>query len=170
MSRRPLVDPRILVLLTVALCLALLAACGGADTATQAPEADATIAPTAAATQAAPAQPMATTPPQPAATSTPVPQAQPTATAAAPTSDRVVPTGTINVGYKELGLFGTDPKLTPGQVMLFVGSVVSESLLSTTVDGNFLPKLVTDWSVTPTVLFGHSSWQEGVQFHKGLVR
>ena len=49
MSRRPLVDPRILVLLTVALCLALLAACGGADTATQAPEADATIAPTAGA-------------------------------------------------------------------------------------------------------------------------
>ncbi len=167
MSRRPLVDPRILVLLTVALCLALLAACGGADTATQAPEADATIAPTAAATQAAPAQPMATTPPQPAATSTPVPQAQPTATAAAPTSDRVVPTGTINVGYKELGLFGTDPKLTPGQVMLFVGSVVSESLLSTTVDGNFLPKLVTDWSVTPDSLIWTFKLQEGVQFHKG---
>jgi peptide/nickel transport system substrate-binding protein len=77
------------------------------------------------------------------------------------------PEGTLNVGYKELGLFSTNPKLTPGQVMLFVGSVVSESLLYRDVEGNYLPKLVKDWSVSEDSLVWTLNLREGVQFHHG---
>ena len=163
------------LLLLLALGLTLLAACGTSATAT--PEAAATAEPTAppaTATQspqptsppsgAQPTQP--SQPAQPVATSTPAPRAQPTNTPAAPPA-AAEPTGTLNVGYKELGLFGTNPKLTPGQVMLFIGSSVGESLLSTTEDGNFLPKLVKEWSVSEDSLVWTFKLQEGVQFHKG---
>ena len=156
------------LVLLIAFSLTLVVACGTSATAT--PEATelasaATAAPTSppapagqpTATQAAPAA-------QPSATATAVPQAQPTATPIAPAG--AAPEGTLNVGYKELGLFGTNPKLTPGQVMLFIGSSVGESLLSTTEDGNFLPKLVTEWSVSPDGLVWTFKLQEGVQIHK----
>ena len=166
--------PGTALLLALIVSLALLVACGSSATATPEPEAAATTAPGApsptatsapqqqrpTATQSAPAA-------QPAATATPLPQAQPTATPSAPASAMAKPSGTLNVGYKELGLFGTNPKLTPGQVMLFIGSSVAESLLSTTEDGNFLPKLVKEWSVSEDSLIWTFKLEEGVQFHKG---
>ena len=172
MTLRWKIGPKSLVMLMLALGLALLAACGTSAT-EEAPEPAATT-PAATATPL-PQQPTAppsgeqqaqpTQPSQPSATATAVPQAQPTATPAAPAG--AAPEGALNVGYKELGLFGTNPKLTPGQVMLFIGSSVGESLLSTTEDGNFLPKLVREWSVSEDSLVWTFKLQEGVQFHKG---
>ena len=156
------------LVLLIAFSLTLVVACGTSATATPEatePASAATAAPTSppapagqpTATQAAPAA-------QPSATATAVPLAQPTATPIAPAG--AAPEGTLNVGYKELGLFGTNPKLTPGQVMLFIGSSVGESLLATTEDGNFLPKLVTEWSVSPDGLVWTFKLHEGVQLHK----
>ena len=172
MTLRWKIGPKSLVMLMLALGLALLAACGTSAT-EEAPEPAATTpaatatplpqqptAPPSGAQQAQPTQPS-----QPSATATAVPQAQPTATPAVPAG--AAPEGALNVGYKELGLFGTNPKLTPGQVMLFIGSSVGESLLSTTEDGNFLPKLVREWSVSEDSLVWTFKLQEGVQFHKG---
>ena len=149
----------ILAFLLVGL-LVVAVSCGGAAE----EEAE---SPTAAATQppAATAAPAATTAPT-APAATPVAQAQPTDTPAlAMTGDQ--PEGTLNVGYKELGLFGTSPKLTPGQVMLFVGSTVGEQLLYRDVEGNYLPKLVKEWSVSDDSLVWTMKLQEGVQFHHG---
>ena len=160
------------ILLSIILSLALLVACGTSEPNTPEPT-QASAAPAATAVPAAtsaPAAPQATTAApaaQSVATATPVPQAQPTATPSAPASDTAKPSGTLNVGYKELGLFGTNPKLTPGQVYLFVGSSVGESLLSTTIDGNFLPRLVKEWSVSADSLVWTFKLEEGVQFHKG---
>ena len=149
----------ILAFLLVGL-LVVAVSCGGAAE----EEAE---SPTAAATQppAATAAPAATTAPT-APAATPVAQAQPTDTpAAAMMGDE--PEGILNVGYKELGLFGTSPKLTPGQVMLFVGSTVGEQLLYRDVEGNYLPKLVKEWSVSDDSLVWTMKLQEGVQFHHG---
>lgn len=149
----------ILAFLLVGL-LVVAVSCGGAAE----EEAE---SPTAAATQppAATAAPAATTAPT-APAATPVAQAQPTDTPApAMTGDQ--PEGTLSVGYKELGLFGTSPKLTPGQVMLFVGSTVGEQLLYRDVEGNYLPKLVKEWSVSDDSLVWTMKLQEGVQFHHG---
>lgn len=149
----------ILAFLLVGL-LVVAVSCGGAAEEEAEP-------PTAAATQppAATAAPAATTAPT-APAATPVAQAQPTDTPApAMTGDQ--PEGTLNVGYKELGLFGTSPKLTPGQVMLFVGSTVGEQLLYRDVEGNYLPKLVKEWSVSDDSLVWTMKLQEGVQFHHG---
>ena len=150
----------ILAFLLVGL-LVVAVSCGGAA------EPEEESAPAAAPTQqpAATAAPAATTAPA-RAEATPVPQAEPTDTpAAAMMGDE--PEGTLNVGYKELGLFGTSPKLTPGQVMLFVGSTVGEQLLYRDVEGNYLPKLVKEWSVSDDSLVWTMKLQEGVQFHHG---
>lgn len=106
----------ILAFLLVGL-LVVAVSCGGAAE----EEAE---SPTAAATQppVATTAPAATTAPT-APAATPVAQAQPTDTPA-PAMTGGQPEGILNVGYKELGLFGTSPKLTPGQVMLFIGSTV----------------------------------------------
>ena len=176
MANRWKIDPRVLILLTLALGLVMLVACGtsateapepAATTPAAAPEATATPAPqpTAAPSGAQQAQP--TQPSQPSATATAVPATQPTPTAVSAVSGSAQPTGTLNVGYKELGLFGTNPKLTPGQVMLFVGSTVGEQLLYRDVDGNYLPKLVKEWSVSDDSLEWTIRLQEGVQFHHG---
>ena len=164
------INPGAIFLIALIASLFIMIACGASETATEEAPQD-TPAPAATAVPQPTAAPAATTAPssgqaaQPAATATQAPVAQPTATPAAPVAAE--PGGTLNVGYKELGLFGTNPKITPGQVMLFVGSSVGESLLATTEDGNFLPKLVTEWSVSDDSLIWTFKLREGVQFHKG---
>ena len=149
----------ILAFLLVGLLVVAVSCGGAAEEEAESPTASATQPPAATAAPAA-----TTAPTAPAAT--PVAQAQPTDTpAAAMMGDE--PEGILNVGYKELGLFGTSPKLTPGQVMLFVGSTVGEQLLYRDVEGNYLPKLVKEWSVSDDSLVWTMKLQEGVQFHHG---
>jgi len=160
MAYRRLLNPGIILAFVLAGLLVVAVSCGGAAEPEEEPAATA-----APAQPAATAAPTATTAPaQPAAT--PVAQAQPTDTPA-PAMMGDQPEGTLNVGYKELGLFGTNPKLTPGQVMLFIGSTVGEQLLYRDVDGNYLPKLVEEWSLSDDNLVWTLKLQEGVQFHHG---
>ena len=164
------IRPGAVFLIALIASLFIMAACGASETDTEEASQD-TLVPAATAVPQPTAALAATTAPsagqaaQPAPTATQAPRAQPTATTAAPSE--AAPEGTLNVGYKELGLFGTNPKTTPGQVMLFIGSSVGESLLATTEDGNFLPKLVTGWSVSDDSLVWTFKLREGVQLHKG---
>lgn len=160
MAYRRLLNPGIILAFVLAGLLVVAVSCGGAAEPEEEPAA--TAAPAQPAATAAPAA--TTAPAQPAAT--PVAQVQPTDTPA-PAMMGDQPEGTLNVGYKELGLFGTSPKLTPGQVMLFVGSTVGEQLLYRDVEGNYLPKLVKEWSVSDDSLVWTMKLQEGVQFHHG---
>ncbi len=99
-----LIRPKALFLGLALLVLGIIIACGSSATSTaQPPAATAAVAPTAA--------PAPTT--APAATT--VPKAQPTATTAPVAVAVVKPFGTLNIGYKELGLFNAHPKLTAGQ-------------------------------------------------------
>jgi peptide/nickel transport system substrate-binding protein len=158
MAYQRLLNPKTIMVFVLAGLFAIAVSCGGAAEPTAESGA---LAPTAAAT----VPPATTAPASPAAT--PVAQAQPTNTPAASGMMAGEPEGTLNVGYKELGLFGTSPKLTPGQVMLFVGSTVGEQLLYRDADGNYLPKLVKEWSVSDDNLVWTMKLQEGVQFHHG---
>ena len=161
MAYQRLLNPKTIMVFVLAGLFAIAVSCGGAAEPTAESGA---LAPTAAAT----VPPATTAPASPAAT--PVAQAQPTNTPAASGMMAGEPEGTLNVGYKELGLFGTSPKLTPGQVMLFVGSTVGEQLLYRDADGNYLPKLVKEWSVSDDNLVWTMKLQEGVQFHPRLWR
>jgi peptide/nickel transport system substrate-binding protein len=165
MAYQRLLNPRTIMVFMLAGLLAIAVSCGGAadptaESGAQAPTVAATVQP--AATPA----PAATTAPASTA-ATPVAQVQPTNTPDSPAMTDGQPEGILNVGYKELGLFGTSPKLTPGQVMLFVGSTVGEQLLYRDVEGNYLPKLVEEWSVSDDSLVWTMKLQEGVQFHHG---
>ena len=135
-------NPKLLVLLISVLALALLVACGSSAT----PEAAATAVPAATATVPT-AAPAATTPP--------------TAVAVAQ------PTGTLNIGYKELFNFDTHPRVTPATVGLFVGTSVGESLFARDAQRNALPKLVKEWSLSADNLVWTFKLQEGVPFHQG---
>jgi peptide/nickel transport system substrate-binding protein len=134
---------RLLLLPALVLALAMLVACGTSGT----PETAATAVPAA-----------------PAATKAPVPTAKPVATTA-PTVAK--PTGTLNVGFKEMGAFDAHPRITAGQQMLYVGVTTAETLLAVNSDIEFVPKLVKEWSVSPDTLIWTFKLHEGVQFHKG---
>ena len=100
----------------------------------------------------------------------------PTATSPAPTATAVPtpsptppagPEGTLNIGIKELGAYGNSPRLTISDVWIHVGNTSHESLITSNIDGTFVPKLLKEWSVDPSGVVWTMKLNEGVQFHKG---
>ena len=148
-------------LLATMIALVALVACGSSATATPAP-----AAPAATAAAAAP-QPTAV--PQATVAPTAVPQETVASTAAPPTAPPALvgPTGTLNVGFKELFTFGNSPRLTESAVMVFVGSSSGEPLLKLNIDREIVPQLVTEWTLDDNGTIWTLKLREDVDFHKG---
>ena len=173
--------PKALLLMTLALGLVLLVACGTSATATpvatEVPAATtapaATAAPVATAvpaateapapTAAAPAARQATAPPPPAATPTPLPEPTPTDVAVAAAK----PTGTLVAALTEVYPFQSAPSRVQGGLGLFIGVTVSEPLVGMNTNNEFRPKLIERWTVSPDGLVWTFDLAKGVQFHKG---
>ena len=135
--------PQALVLLIVA----LLVACGSSATATPSPS-DSGPTPTTAAT---------------ASSSTPTAAVE--GTDAPPAM--VVPSGTINMGQKETGIFEAHPSKSSSPRIQFTSSSVGEGLITTNRDLSAGPMLAASWSVSDDFLTWTWKFQEGVMFHKG---
>ena len=90
--------------------------------------------------------------------------AVPQATEAAPEG---VPSGTINMGQKETGIFEAHPSLSSSPRIQFTSSSVAEGLITTQADLSAGPMLAASWSVSDDFLTWTWKFQEGVQFHKG---
>ena len=169
------------LLVSMAICLTLLVACGTSATEEPEPAATtpagapaATASPAAApATQAAPqaiatpsgsqtgAQP--TSPPAPAATPTPLPEPTPTDVAQA----AAAPAGALVAALTEVYPFQSAPVRASGGLGLFLGVTVSEPLVGMDTNNEFRPKLIERWTVSPDGLVWTFDLAQGVQFHKG---
>ena len=77
------------------------------------------------------------------------------------------PSGTLNIGFREVGTFGTHPRLTPGSQGVFVGSSLGETLLIQDLNQDYQPRLATEWDLSEDGLIWTFKLREGVQFHKG---
>ena len=169
------------LLVSMAICLTLLVACGTSATEEPEPAATtpagapaATASPAAApATQAAPqaiatpsgsqtgAQP--TSPSAPAATPTPLPEPTPTDVAQA----AAAPAGALVAALTEVYPFQSAPVRASGGLGLFLGVTVSEPLVGMDTNNEFRPKLIERWTVSPDGLVWTFDLAQGVQFHKG---
>jgi peptide/nickel transport system substrate-binding protein len=78
------------------------------------------------------------------------------------------PSGTINVGQKEIAPFMGHPKLA-GNPQVFVNSAVgvTESMAMNDPDGILAPMLATSWSVSEDFITWTFKLRKGVQFQKG---
>ena len=132
-------------LLAAMVALVALVACGSSATATP------SAAPTAA----------------PRATAVPRATAAPTAVPPTSAPAMVAPTGTLNIGFKELFTFGNSPRLTESAVLVFVGSSSGENLLKLNIDREIVPQLVSEWSVDESNTVWTLKLRDDVEFHKG---
>jgi len=131
------------LLFFAALTLVIAVACGSSATSTPA------SAPTSAAT-------------------TSVPQATVAATAVPTTAPSgAAPTGTLNIGFKELFSFGNSPRLGESAIIVFVGNTSGETLLKLNIDKEIIPQMVTEWTLDDAGTVWTLKLQEGIQFHKG---
>ena len=171
MPYQRLPNPRIIMGFVLVALLVVAVSCGGAGEPTAEPGAPASTvaAPTQAPAAQAPSPTAASAPGTQAApaAATPAPQPRATATLAPAAPAMSVPEGTLNIGYKELGTFGAHPKLTSSSVIDYVGYISGQGLLTVNADGDFLPKLAKEWSVSPDSLVWTFKLEEGIQFHKG---
>ena len=150
---------RLIMTIFVILSLGLIVACGGAA------EEETDSAPTAAPQATAAPQQAATA--APAATSAPAATAAPTAVPPTTAPARDAPTGTLNIGFKELGPYSHSNRLTESTVWLYVGTASHESLLRITPEGEKVGKLGNSWAVDETGTLWTFTLNKGVQFHKG---
>ena len=152
-------NPKLMILGPLALLLAAILACGSSATATPIPSTGDTGGP--APTTAAP-----TAVPSTRSTSAPAPTAAPTK---AP-EVRVKPSGTINVGQKELGPYFGSPKLAGNpQIFLNNAAPITETLGVYDFDSNSLsPMLAESWDISPDGQVWTYHIRKGVQFHKGF--
>ena len=143
-------SPSFLVLTSLILGLFLLAACGSSATATTAPVTAPTLAPTS--TTAPGADP---------------PTAVPTATTAPPAM--AVPSGTIEVGQKELGTFQGNPKLAVNPALFVFQTIpISEGLVTININKEVEGWLLKSWDISADFQTWTLNLQQGVQFHKGF--
>ena len=69
---------------------------------------------------------------------------------ATPAPSMMAPTGTLNIGFKELGPYSVSPRYTSSTITLYTGTASHESLLRMTLDREIAPKLAEEWSVDST--------------------
>lgn len=105
----------------------------------------------------------ATATPQPSSSSSGTATVQPTE--AAPSD--ATPSGTINMGQKETGIFEGHPSKSSSPRIQFTSSSVGEGLITTAPDFSASPMLAASWSVSDDFLTWTWKFQEGVQFHNG---
>jgi peptide/nickel transport system substrate-binding protein len=81
--------------------------------------------------------------------------------------------GPVKGGTLRIGLVGgaatdsNDPATFASQVMFHVGRCWGEELLGTTLTGELVPKLATEWSSSPDAKVWTFKIRKGVQFHNG---
>ena len=115
-----------------------------------------------AAQQSAPAP---TPVPRPAGRSTLVPT--PTPAPVAEVVEQEAAAGTLNVGYSQLGPPKFIPKLSGSPQSSINMSVVWESMWHSDPQGNVIPRLVKEWSVSDDGNVWTLHLEENVPFHKG---
>ena len=149
--------PKAIVLLFVA----LLFACGSSATATPASSGSSSTPPTAV--------PLPTSTSQPSAiggvTPTPIPTAAVQATKAAPA--KVKPTGTINYGVKETGIFEAHPRFISSPRYQYVAVTAGESMVTINPDLSPGPFLAVEWSISDDFLVWTWRIRDDVEFQKG---
>ena len=164
-----LVRPGPVIILLSLFLIGIIAACGEEATSTDAP---ATAAP--AATQApAIAAPAATAAPTaaPAATQAPAAvTATPTAAPApAPAVDTPVstvePTGTLRVAVEDFAQPIFVLHNQPFVEARYDNIITHDSMFANDPDGNVVPRLVTDWSLSPDALVATFHLRQGVPWH-----
>ena len=143
---------------TMALLLAAILACGSSATATPMPSSSASKA-SAAKTDA------------PTAVTSTKATSAPAATAAPTKAPEMVskPSGTINVGQKELGPYFGSPLLS-GNPQIFINNAapVTETLGMYAFDSNAVePMLAESWDISPNGQVWTYHIRKGVEFHKG---
>ena len=177
------------------LALALVVACGASEEPAAVPEPAAASQPQAQAQPAAPSQPQAApeamssaqgTEPSgsgeaagasqgaPAATSAPSRPAVRSTLVPTPTPAPVVEVveeqaavGILNVGYSQLGPPKFIPKLSGSPQSSINMSVLWESMWHSDPQGNVIPRLVKEWSVSDDGNIWTLHLEENVPFHKG---
>ena len=150
--------PKFLILGSLTLLLAAMLACGSSATSTPIPE-QATAVPriTSAVPTSAPSSGKASAP-APTAVPTKAPQAAPK------------PSGTLNVGQKELGPYVGNPKMI-GNPQIFLNSAIpiTETLGMAGFDsGAVVPMLAESWDISADAQTWTFHIRKGVQFHKGF--
>ena len=141
-----LIIPMLAVLLLV-----IAVSCGGSATSTAPPQ-------TAATATAVPTGPTST--PAPVAGFTPVAEAT-----AVPTVESF---GTLNVAFKEFGVYGGDPCGVTFPAYGYQVLAGYESLTSRGSDGNFFGKQAKSWSIGPDNLIWTFNLNEGIPFHTDI--
>ena len=94
-----------------------------------------------------------------AATSVPAPTQAPAVSTGA--------VGTLNIAYSQVGPPKFIPKVNGSPQSSINTSTVWESLWHTDSEGNLIPRLVKDWSVSEDGLVWTLRLEEGIQFHNG---
>jgi len=153
--------PKAIVLLFVA----LLFACGSSATATPKSSGGSTTPTSVPASTTAPS---ATTPQVASGgvpTATPIPTAAVQATKAAPA--KVKPTGTINYGVVETGIFEGHPRFISSPRYQYTAVTAGESMVTIREDYSPAPFLATEWSISPNFLIWTWKIRDDVEFQKG---
>ena len=150
--------PKFLILGSLTILLVAMLACGSSATSTPIPE-QATAVPgiTAAVPTSAPSSGKASVP-APTAVPTKPPQAAPK------------PSGTLDVGQKELGPYVGNPKMI-GNPQIFLNSAIpiTETLGMAGFDsGAVVPMLAESWDISADAQTWTFHIRKGVQFHKGF--
>ncbi len=139
----------------VVLFVALLFACGSSATATPTTsDSGSTAAPTAVPTTASSGSGSSTTP-----TATPQPTEAPPA--------MTVPTGTINYGVPETGIFDGHPRMISSPRVQYAAVTFGESMWAIKPDLTPGPLLATEWSISDDFLTWTIKVRDDVEFHKG---
>ncbi len=159
-----------------AVLFVLVIACGSAESPTAAPAPSPVTSPTPQAEPPAAAVPVATTAaptanPGPAATAGPIVQftlvPTPTPAPTAPPQAVQKAVGVLNIAYSQLGPPKFIPKLSGSPQSAINMSSVWESMWHSDSQGNVIPRLVKEWSVSPDGNVWTLRLEEGVPFHKG---